>query len=84
MPEQNQVCFTTLGIEKDRWTLDNYRSVGGYEAWQKILDGELDRAAVIEEVKAFRAARPRRRGISDGAQVELHAQGRRPPEISRM
>jgi NADH-quinone oxidoreductase subunit F len=52
MPKQNQVCFTTLGIEQDRWTLDSYLKIGGYEAWQKILDGTLDRAAVIEEVKA--------------------------------
>ncbi len=47
-----QVCFSTLGIENDCWSLENYLSVGGYEAWQKILDGKMDRAAVIEEVKA--------------------------------
>jgi NADH-quinone oxidoreductase subunit F len=50
--QRNQVCFTTLGIENECWTLDSYLSVGGYQAWQKILDGKLDRAAVIEEVKA--------------------------------
>jgi NADH-quinone oxidoreductase subunit F len=52
MPKQNQVCFTTFAIVQDRWTLDSYLKIGGYEAWQKILDGTLDRAAVIEEVKA--------------------------------
>ncbi len=50
--EQNQVCFTSLGIEDERWSLDSYLSVGGYEAWRKALNGELDRAAIIEEVKA--------------------------------
>ncbi len=52
MPAHNQVCFTTFGIEKDRWTLDSYLKLDGYKAWQKVLDGQLDRAAVIEEVKA--------------------------------
>ncbi len=45
------VCFSTLGIEQERWSLENYLTVGGYEAWQKILNGELDSAAVIEEVR---------------------------------
>ncbi len=49
---RNQVCFTSLGIEKERWSLASYRSIGGYEAWQKVLDGKLDRAAIIDEVKA--------------------------------
>ena len=50
--QQNQVCFRTFGIEQDRWTLDSYLKVDGYKAWQKILDGALDRNAIIEEVKA--------------------------------
>ncbi len=52
MPEFNQVCFSSLEIENECWSLENYCKLGGYEAWQKILDGELDREAVIEEVKA--------------------------------
>ena len=52
MSESTQVCLSTVGLEGDCWSLDNYLSVGGYEAWQKILNGELDRAAVIDEVKA--------------------------------
>ena len=52
MPEFNQVCFSTFGIENECWTLDSYLGVGGYEAWQKVLAGELDRNAIIEEVKA--------------------------------
>jgi len=52
MPVQNQVCYSTLGIDKQRWSLDSYLTVGGYQAWQKVLNGQLDRAAIIEEVKA--------------------------------
>jgi NADH-quinone oxidoreductase subunit F len=48
----NQVCLATLRFEDQPWSLENYLKVGGYQAWQKILAGELDQAAVIEEVKA--------------------------------
>ena len=51
MPASTQVCFSTLGIEREPWSLRNYLTVGGYKAWQRILNGELDRTAVIEEVK---------------------------------
>ena len=52
MIESNQVCFTTLGCEGEMWSLDNYLTVGGYEAWRKILAGEWAPSEVIEEVKA--------------------------------
>ena len=48
----NQVCLATLQFEDQPWSLENYLKVGGYQAWQKILAGELDQEAVIEEVKA--------------------------------
>lgn len=47
----NLVCFSTFG-EDEPWTFDNYRKHGGYEAWQKILDGKMSPDEVIEEVKA--------------------------------
>jgi NADH-quinone oxidoreductase subunit F len=47
----NQVCFRTLEFDEP-WSYENYLKIGGYQAWQKILRGEMDRAAVIEEVKA--------------------------------
>ncbi len=50
--ETPKVCFSTLDIEGECWSLESYLSIGGYEAWQKILDDKMDRAAVIEEVKA--------------------------------
>ena len=51
MIESNQVCFTTLGCEGEMWSLDNYLTVGGYEAWRKILAGEWAPNEVIEEVE---------------------------------
>jgi len=50
--EQNLVCFATLKFDKEPWSLENYYKVGGYEAWQRVLNGELDRAKIIEEIKA--------------------------------
>ena len=47
----NQVCYRTLEFDEP-WTYENYLRIGGYQAWQKILRGEMDRAAIIEEVKA--------------------------------
>ena len=52
MSNSNQVCFATLGAEKDPWSLETYLGGGGYEAWQRALSGELSPEAVIEEVKA--------------------------------
>jgi NADH-quinone oxidoreductase subunit F len=49
--EQNLVCFTTLG-EEDSWALATYEKHGGYEAWRKILNGEMSPADVIDNVKA--------------------------------
>ena len=43
MPEFNQVCLSSLSIGNECWSLESYRKIGGYEAWQKVLDGELDR-----------------------------------------
>ena len=52
MPEFNQVCLSSLSIGDECWSLESYLKIGGYEAWQKVLDGTLDREAIIEEVKA--------------------------------
>ena len=47
----NSVCYATLDLENG-WTLDAYRSVGGYEAWERVLSGELKPEDIIEIVKA--------------------------------
>ena len=48
---QNLVCFNTFGDEES-WTLKTYEKHGGYEAWRKILAGEMTPDQVIDEVKA--------------------------------
>ena len=47
----NLVCFETLKFDKEPYSLENYRKIGGYEIWQKVLRGELTRDAIIDEVK---------------------------------
>ena len=49
--EQNLVCFTTFG-EEESWSLEAYEKHGGYEAWRRILKGEMSPADVIDTVKA--------------------------------
>ena len=48
---QNLVCFNTFG-EEESWTLATYEKHGGYQAWRRILAGELTQEQVIDEVKA--------------------------------
>ena len=47
----NLVCFEPLKYEKP-WTLETYRRIGGYEAWEKILAGKPPQEQVIETVKS--------------------------------
>ncbi len=47
----NQVCFEPLGLERS-WELATYRSIGGYEVWERILRDKTPREQIIEEVKA--------------------------------
>jgi NADH-quinone oxidoreductase subunit F len=47
----NQVCFTTLKFDQP-WTLENYLSIGGYDAWKKILAEKTPQEEVIEIVKS--------------------------------
>lgn len=46
----NEVCFRTLHLDKP-WTLENYRSVGGYEVLKKILAEQTPQEQIIEELK---------------------------------
>ncbi|WP_428097215.1 NADH-quinone oxidoreductase subunit NuoF [Candidatus Rariloculus sp.] len=52
MPQHDLLCYATRRFESEPWSLANYLELDGYRAWQKVLDGELDRAAIIEQVKA--------------------------------
>jgi len=47
----NEVCFQTLQFDEP-WTLENYRKIGGYQAWEKILREKIPQEEVIETVKA--------------------------------
>jgi NADH-quinone oxidoreductase subunit F len=50
--QRNLVCFETLKFASEPWSLAHYREIGGYQAWRRVLAGELDRDAIIEEIKA--------------------------------
>ena len=50
MEKLNQVCYATLQFEEP-WTLENYRRVGGYEAWSKIINEKISPEDVVEIVK---------------------------------
>ena len=49
--QQNLVCFSTFGSDEP-WSLGTYERHDGYQAWRKVLAGELTREQIIEEVKA--------------------------------
>jgi len=49
--EQNLVVFEALKLEQP-WLLENYRKIGGYQAWEKILREKTPPEKIIEEVKA--------------------------------
>jgi NADH-quinone oxidoreductase subunit F len=49
--EQNQVVFEALKHERS-WTLEGYRSFGGYQAWERILREKTPGEKIIEDVKA--------------------------------
>ncbi len=49
--ELNQVVFEPLKLPQS-WTLASYRSIGGYQAWEKILREKVPPEKIIEELKA--------------------------------
>ena len=49
--KKDLVCFEPLKLERS-WSLESYRRIGGYEAWNKILAEKTPREQVIETVKA--------------------------------
>ncbi|MCH8100891.1 MAG: NADH-quinone oxidoreductase subunit NuoF [Proteobacteria bacterium] len=49
--DENLVCFNTFGSDEP-WSLSTYEKHDGYQAWRKILAGELTPDQVIDEVKA--------------------------------
>ncbi len=51
LENENLVAFATFGMDQP-WSLENYRKIGGYQAWERILRGELSPDEVIDIVKA--------------------------------
>ena len=49
--QQNLVCFEPLHLPES-WKLATYQSIGGYEAWKKILAEKTPREQIIETLKA--------------------------------
>lgn len=47
----NEVCYATLQFADNQWSLENYLKIGGYQAWQKIINEKIPPEQVIEEVK---------------------------------
>lgn len=47
----NEVCFRTLRFDEP-WTYENYRRVGGYQAWERILSERIPPGDVVEMIKA--------------------------------
>ncbi|MFA5958930.1 MAG: NADH-quinone oxidoreductase subunit NuoF [Tatlockia sp.] len=50
MVELNQVCYRTFHL-KQPWTLEAYRSIGGYTVWERILKEQTPPQQIIEELK---------------------------------
>ncbi|WP_440996926.1 NADH-quinone oxidoreductase subunit NuoF [Arhodomonas sp. SL1] len=46
----NEVCYATLQFDEP-WALENYRSIGGYQALERVLGDGMTRDEVIEEIK---------------------------------
>jgi NADH-quinone oxidoreductase subunit F len=49
--KQNLTCFEPLKLANS-WTLATYQSIGGYDAWRKILAEKPKPEDVIEQIKA--------------------------------
>jgi len=51
MKDNISVCMPLEYQEKSTWLLDYYVKHNGYQAWNKIINGSIDRESIIEEVK---------------------------------
>jgi len=46
----NEVCYRTMHFDTP-WSLESYRKVGGYEAWEKILAEKTPHDEIIDIIK---------------------------------
>ncbi|HLI16831.1 MAG TPA: NADH-quinone oxidoreductase subunit F, partial [Rhodanobacteraceae bacterium] len=49
-PKPHQVVYTTLHFDVP-WSIDSYRKMGGWQAWEKILAEKPDPASIVDELK---------------------------------
>ena len=47
----NQTCYETLQFDEP-WTLESYRKIGGYSAWEEILKKKMPPGEIVETVKS--------------------------------
>ena len=47
----NLLVFEPLKLERS-WTLATYRSIGGYDVWERLLREKPERGTIIDQVKA--------------------------------
>ena len=45
----DSVVYGTLGLERP-WSIETYRSIGGYEAWERIVREGTSRDDIIDEM----------------------------------
>ena len=50
MMQLNQVCFRTMHLDQP-WSMESYRSVGGYQMLEKILREKTRQESIIETIK---------------------------------
>jgi len=50
MIKRNLICFRTID-KKNSWSLDTYKSVGGYEVIEKIIKNKVSPQHIINEIK---------------------------------
>ncbi|MGE0385460.1 MAG: NADH-quinone oxidoreductase subunit NuoF [Gammaproteobacteria bacterium] len=46
----NQTCYATLGLPEP-WTIESYRKVGGYAAWERILTEKIAPEKIVDTLK---------------------------------
>src|SRR5215208_5973532 len=46
----NEICFRTLNLENP-WTLETYKSIGGYVQWEKVLRELIPPQEIVEMIK---------------------------------
>lgn len=50
MIKRNLICFRTID-KKDSWSLDTYKSIGGYKVIEKIVKNKISPQHIINEIK---------------------------------